>query len=82
MEQKIIQIGNSTGVILPKVLLEKIGLKPGSKVVIEQDLTGESLTISKGGTKTNFPSITPRFIDLLEKVNTNYGNALKQLAQK
>ena len=50
MEQNIIQIGNSTGVIIPKSLLEEVGLKSGSQVIIEKDFTGNSLRILKRGT--------------------------------
>lgn len=81
-QQKIIQIGNSTGVILPKSLLEEIGLETGSEVIIEQDLSDNSLRIVKKGSKSLKSSISPSFVELLEKVNKNYGSALKELAQK
>ncbi len=82
MQQKIIQIGNSTGVILPKVLLEEMGLEAGEEVIIEQDPTDNSLRIVKKGSKSLRSSISPKFMEILEKVNKNYGSALKELAQK
>jgi putative addiction module antidote len=82
MQQKIIQIGNSTGIILPKSLLEELNLEVGSEVIIEPDSTDNSLRIVKKGSKSLKSSISPKFLDLLEKVNQNYGNALKELAQK
>ena len=82
MEQKIIQIGNSTGVILPKSLLAKAGLKPGTKVVIEEDAGSDSLIISKMGSKNHRSSLTPQFMEMLEKVNKHYGSALRELARR
>ncbi|OGH11867.1 MAG: hypothetical protein A2857_01575 [Candidatus Levybacteria bacterium RIFCSPHIGHO2_01_FULL_36_15] len=82
MTQKIIQIGNSTGVIIPKSILDQLELKPGSEVTLDQNLTDKTLTIMKKGRKIKQTSTTPEFLTLLEKVNKNYGIALKELAQK
>ena len=82
MTQKIIQIGNSTGIIIPKTLLDKLGLAPGSEVDIEEDMASESLTISKKGQKTKSISVTADFLTILDKVNKNYGPALKELAKR
>lgn len=80
MTQKIIQIGNSTGIIIPKALLEKLGLKPGEEVQVEENTTMNAVTITKKGQKTTLLSVTPEFIAILDKVNKNYGAALKELA--
>ncbi|HUD44606.1 MAG TPA: AbrB/MazE/SpoVT family DNA-binding domain-containing protein [Patescibacteria group bacterium] len=82
MEQKIIQVGNSTGVIIPKVLLEQAGFETGTQVIIETDPQTKSLVIRKKGKKQVRSSLTPEFMDLLKKVNEQYGDALKELAQK
>lgn len=82
MQQKIIQIGNSTGVIIPKSLLEETNMQVGEEINIEQDPSDNSLRIAKKGSKSSARSISPKFMDLLEKVNKNYGQALKKLAQK
>lgn len=82
MLQKIIQIGNSTGVIIPKSLLEEAGLQSGAEVIIEQDPIDNSLKITKKGAKSISSSISPKFMKVLEKVNKNYGSALKELARK
>ncbi len=81
MEQKIIQIGNSTGIIIPKALLNQIGLETGQVVLIEQDPTTNTLIIVKKGAKTK-RSVTPEFMDILDRVNKQYGSALKELAQR
>ena len=82
MTQKIIQIGNSTGIIIPKALLEKLGLKPGEEVVVEENTTMKAVTITKKGQKATLSSITPEFLAILDKVNKNYGAALKELAER
>ena len=81
MTQKIIKVGNSAAVIIPKTLLQEVGLNIGNKVVIEKDQINQAFTISKK--TSNFPSsITPRFLAIVDRVNKKYGPALKQLAQK
>ncbi len=82
MEQKIIQIGNSTGIIIPKNLLDEAGLKPGSQVIIEKNSDGTLVIVDKNKVKTRKSSVTPEFVDLLSRVNKQYGNALKEIAQK
>ena len=81
MEQKVIQIGNSAGLIIPKTLMEQVGLKEGSQVVIEKDPSSDALTIVKKGSTVHASSITPEFMKIIEKVNKRYGKALKELAQ-
>lgn len=81
MQQKIIQIGNSTGIIIPKSVLDQIGLETGTEVELQKDITNKSLTIVKAGTHDT-SSITNHFLKILEKVNTQYGSALKELAEK
>lgn len=78
MTQKVIQIGNSMGIIIPKALLDKLQIKPGNEVIIEE--SAESLRISKKGSRSS--SITPDFMELINKVNKQYGKALKTLAEK
>lgn len=81
MQQKIIQVGNSAAVIIPKTLLIEVGLNIGSKVTLEKDPNGPAIAISKNG--SNFKSsITPEFVSIVERVNKQYGPALRALAQR
>lgn len=82
MQQKIIQIGNSTGIIIPKSVLDQLGLQTGNEVELQKDPTNQSLTIVKAGTKIKSSSINEHFLTVLEKVNTQYSAALKELADK
>lgn len=78
MEQKIIRIGNSIGITLPKKITDKLGLKPGNKVNVEKDPSGDDIIISKSGNKAS--SITPGFLNVLNRVNKRYQKALQKLA--
>lgn len=82
MQQKIIQIGNSTGIIIPKSLLDQVGLQAGNEVEIQEDKNNKSLILVKKGTKIKTSSINTHFLSILEKVNHNYSSALKELAEK
>ena len=82
MQQKIIQIGNSTGIIIPKILLDQVGLYAGNEIEIREDKTDNSLIISKKGAKLQSASLNKHFFKILEKVNKNYNSALKRLAEK
>ena len=81
MQQKIIQIGNSTGIIIPKSLLDQVGLQAGNEVEIHEDKTDNTLIIAKKGMKAK-SSINTHFLNVLEKVNNQYSSALKELAEK
>jgi putative addiction module antidote len=80
MEQNIIQIGNSSGLIIPKDVLEKLGLSAGSQVEIQEDPKNGAIIITKKGKK--YTSLTPEFFHQLEEINEEYGPALKALAEK
>ncbi|OGK08528.1 hypothetical protein A2767_05520 [Candidatus Roizmanbacteria bacterium RIFCSPHIGHO2_01_FULL_35_10] len=80
MEQTIIQIGNSYGVIIPKKIMTDTGLKPGNKVFVQKDPNGNTITLSKNG-KKSASSITPDFLRVVEKINKKYEPAFKALAR-
>ena len=82
MTQKIIQIGNSTGIIIPKALLDLLGLQTGSEVSVETDTQTNALIIQNSETVKKISSISPHFLEVLEKVNQEYSGALRELAQK
>ncbi len=44
---KLVSIGNSTGIILPKELLDRLGLKQGDKLSVTETPDGISLRISE-----------------------------------
>jgi putative addiction module antidote len=81
MEQTIIQIGNSYGVIIPKKILAQTGLKSGSKVIIQRDPNGKTILLSQNGKKYN-STITPDFLRSVDNINKKYGPTFKDLANR
>lgn len=82
MEQTVIQIGNSAGVIIPKQLRLQTNIELGDLVVLEQDQTGHAVIIHKKGKTTTPHPVTPEFLSWLNGFNKRYGSALKELSQK
>lgn len=80
MVQKIVQIGNSQGVILPLQIRKQLGLRKGAKVVVELNADKQSIVISKAGRVQGVTSVSPDFFKALERVNKRYGSALAELA--
>jgi antitoxin MazE len=78
-KQKIIKIGNSAGVTIPYEIREQTGISLGDSVAITYN--DESIVISKKESKVG-SSISPHFLDVIEKVNKQYKVALKKLANK
>lgn len=82
MQQKIIKIGNSTGIIIPKAMLDQMELRSGSEIEIQEDVQEQSLIITKKGAAKKSSTLNGHFFQVLENVNKKYGTALKTLAQK
>lgn len=81
MEQTLKQIGNSVGIIIPKSLMKRMGIKKGSSVVIQELENNDSFTVYKKEAAKR-SSITPEFVKIVEGVNKRYGQALKKLANQ
>lgn len=78
MTQKVLQIGSSAGVTIPKDFLKELGLKIGDRVTVKSDLKQGRLVIlpvRKGKVDFELLDWTDRFID-------QYRPALKALSQK
>lgn len=80
MQQKVIQIGNSIGVVIPQSLAQNT-LKPGDIVYVDKDPVSKTFFINKAK-KGVSSSITPEFLLWLNKFNKKYKHALAQLAKK
>ncbi len=81
MTQTIINIGNSSGIIIPKDLLEKLKVKKGDQLDIELEDT-ERIIISKKGSKKTSPKVSPELLSWLDGFNKRYKTALQELATK
>ncbi len=80
MTQKIIKVGNSLGIVIPKDLALQVGIKAGNEVFVEKDPNGMSIVVNKN--KVFDSSITPDFLKIVGNINKKYGPALSELAGK
>jgi putative addiction module antidote len=81
MLQKIVRIGNSAGLIIPKNLITQMNLGVGDQVDLEFDSDAEMLLLGKQGQVAS-KSADRKFLNVLDEVNEQYGPALKKLAKQ
>jgi putative addiction module antidote len=75
MKLQLKKIGNSTGLILPKELLARLGLEEGDALVVSETPDGLNLHITKGD------ATFERGLEIARKAMKTYHNALKELAK-
>ena len=75
-KQKLTKIGNSVGIILPKQLLDSLGMGLGTEIYVEQVQDKIILEKEIGS------SVSPEFLRIAEKVGNKYSKAFKELASK
>ncbi|MBI4999189.1 AbrB/MazE/SpoVT family DNA-binding domain-containing protein [Candidatus Gottesmanbacteria bacterium] len=81
MLQKIIQVGNSLAVTIPKDFVREAGIKKGQKVAVETNGVSKTFLMKPPHLVEN-PSLTPEFFEWLERVGRKYQKAIIELAQK
>lgn len=82
MAQKIIKVGNSYAVTIPRDFVEQTKWETGQQVVVEQDIESEVLTIQSKKAPLSKGTLTPEFLSWLKKFNAKYKDALAELAKK
>lgn len=82
MLQKIIQVGNSYAVTIPKSFTNETKWKAGQEVFVDTDIETKTLTIQPKNANTQKNSLTPEFLSWLKAFNARYKNALAELAKK
>lgn len=80
MVYKIIKIGNSNGITLPKKLLSLLELEQGEEVFIEPDLKNRTIIIKPITVAEN--EVNPKVVEGMGKFSKRYSKALKNLARK
>lgn len=80
MAQKIIQVGNSIGVTIPRDFAEDAGFKPGQQVQFEGNIKTHTFIVKKIQTYKHPP--TQELHEWLEKFNKKYKKGLTELAKK
>lgn len=83
MVQKLIQIGNSQGIIIPSHIRKQLGLKKGSSVVVEQVPGKEVFVLRKAGKRkrmTRSSVVDREFKKWLDKMFKEDAEILDELA--
>ncbi len=74
-KQKLTKIGNSVGLIIPKQLLDSLGLDIGKDVFLEQVQDKFVVTTQEQS------SISPEFLKVAESIGKRYSAAFSELAK-
>lgn len=79
MQQKIIQIGNSAGIVIPQHFREEIGLKVGDNVVVEKK--GNQLTVSLPAKKST-GGVDAKFMQMVDEFIEEHKDVLEELSHR
>ena len=79
MEQKVIQVGNSLGVVIPANLRTQNGLQTGSSVVLKQTEEGILITSPR---KQATHDVDAKFAKMVDEFITEHEDVLKELANR
>ena len=82
MRRKICAIGNSYGVSIPKEVLEKLHLTPGTQVEVKVDEKAKKIIIEPSIHKSFRETIERGFATQVNDFIKQYKPALKALAKK
>ena len=81
MIQKVIQVGNSLALTIPKSFIDKTGFKVGDEIYVQQEPESKSLIITTKDQAKKM-QLSPELFSWLNKMEEKYSNAIKELAQK
>ncbi len=73
-KQKLTKIGNSVGIIIPKQLLESLGLNVGNEIYLVQ--VQDEVVLDKN----EAASVSPEFLKVAESIGDRYSKAFEELA--
>jgi len=73
-KQKLTKIGNSVGIIIPKQLLESLGLNVGNEIYLVQ--VQDRVVLDKN----EAASVSPEFLKVAESIGDRYSKAFEELA--
>lgn len=79
MEQKVVQIGNSAGVIIPKSLRQQAGLKVGVKVSIKKSKSGVMVFPKKS---MKLKGVDVKFMKMVDGFMERHKDVLRELAKR
>lgn len=82
MKQKIIKIGNSSGMIIPQLLQQQLGLQVGSEVHVQAKEKGLLIQPIKKNTVQKKRPITQSFTKTVNRFMQEHADVLEALAKR
>jgi putative addiction module antidote len=81
MLQKIIKVGNSLALTIPKSFINQTGYKAGDEVFVQQEPSSKSLIITTKDQAKKM-KLSPDLFSWLNDMEEKYSDAIKDLAKK
>lgn len=81
MIQKIIKVGNSAAITIPKEFLREAHIRIGEEIAVETYPRAKTLLV-KPKEQDGKMVLTPEFYQWLEAISEKYEDVIKELAQK
>jgi len=81
MLQKVIRVGNSLAITIPKDFASLAKFRAGQQVAVETDAAAKMLLV-KSAHQANGSSLTPEFFAWLERISSRYEKVIKDLADR
>lgn len=81
MRQKVIQVGNSLALTIPKSFVNETGFQAGDEVIVQQDTDNKTLLITTPE-RAGSIRLRPELFSWLERIEKQYAEAIKALAKK
>ena len=82
MKRKISRIGHSQGVLLPKEVLEPLGLNVGEELEVEVDRKGRKIVLKPAERRADLKGVDLEFASQVKEFIEKYRPALEALARK
>ena len=80
MIQKIIRVGNSAALTLPKEFLDETGLQVGDEMMVETNKRARAV-YAKPAVASAKMDLTPEFYNWLDTISQKYEKTIKKLAR-
>lgn len=81
MAQKVIRVGHSLAVIIPKVYIRQLGWKVGQLVNVEYDTELKMMIVESLETRSSKKDNVREFLNWLKKFNARHKGALAELGR-
>lgn len=81
MLQKVIQIGNSLALTIPKSFIDKTGFRAGDEIFVHQEPQSKSLIVTTKEQASKI-KLSPDLFSWLNDIENKYSDAIKDLADK